>query len=186
MRSLNYSILGTMIISAFLIGCASNSGVSGSDNGKSSSTSIPINMPIVELNPIEKNHMPIVESNPIPMEENNFFNIKFMYNERDRNYYYNIVHSINPEFMEGLQVIEIYNPDKTMYYWKGIYISPDKIRINDYSGQFKYQLIHELIHHYCYHKENNSEHSYCFYHNPIQDDYRDEFRIICGDNQCEV
>ena len=160
-----------ILSSIFIIGCSSNS------NSYSPSSSNPSTKPIQES--AESN----VEVKPIG---NNFQNIQFMYYERDNQYYYDIIHSINPEFMEGIKIIEIYNPEKTSYYWRGLYVPPDKIKINDYKGNFKYQLLHELIHNYCYHTNNNDlKHSYCFYHNPMQDSYRGELGIICGDNKCE-
>ena len=166
-----FNIFLVLLGSSILIGCT-NSG-----NYISSSNTRGID---------QKQSENVAESNVILQTKNNFNNVQFMYYEPDSQYYLDIIHSIDPKFMEGITLIEIYNPEKTSYYWRGLYVPPDKIKINDYEGNFKYQLLHELIHNYCYRTNNNDlEHSYCFYHNPIQDAYRGELGIICGDNKCE-
>lgn len=122
---------------------------------------------------------------------NNFNNIKFMYpfSKKERDFFIREVQSIKPEYLEGIKVIEVYNPEKTLWYQRALYIPYGKvaiIRINDYSGNFKYQLLHELTHNYCYKQQRYLGHKGCFYNNPIQKEFfKERGEYICGTkNQC--
>lgn len=77
------------------------------------------------------------------------YKVRFMYpySDEDKEYFLDKINSINQSYFEGLNEIIIYNPEKTLFNWAGLFIPyASYIYINANSGNFDYVLKHELAH----------------------------------------
>ena len=95
----------------------------------------------------------------------------------DRERIAKIIYSINPQYFEGISAIDAINSKQELRQRNGVYY-PDSQKITLYiewesDEWLKYNLLHELKHHYCYITTSNAEynHTGCFLNTPIDREY---------------
>ena len=76
------------------------------------------------------------------------YEIKFMYpyTDSEKARFTNRINYINQSYFEGLDEIRIFNPDRTLFSWSGLYTNKN-IYLNTNLGWVTTIMNHELAHH---------------------------------------
>jgi hypothetical protein len=132
-------------------------------------------VPVVQI-PIETPSEPPTLLVPNSYERDQYPKFNILLYGVDKDYAESIVYSINPEYYEGLREIKIIYSKQHMLPGEGYYYQDSySIMLYDVPRYdfLKYNLLHELKHHYCWYvkRQSSADHQGCFLNTPIDEEY---------------